>query len=196
MSSRPSTSHSIRKAPSRPQLVSKATTHLSLSNGQAFGTESRDDTATIATKQRTFLGGNLASHSASDADDNASVKSFMPGVEGMGDGESIMGEVMGKEEKTDTEKTLLRTLWHKFADSEAQSMFPLDPDFDAAFGREFDEIEDMSTDGSNEGLTYTAYLEVACADAVNRSCHASMARETQAFPHLIECRKAHIQQTW
>jgi hypothetical protein len=120
----------------------------------------------------------------------------MPTIEGMGDGESIMGDVMGKEEKTETEKTLLRSLGHKFVDSEAQSMFPLDPEFDAAFNREFDEIEDMSTDGSNEGLTYTAYLDVACADVVNRSCYASMARETQAFPHLVECRKAYIQQTW
>jgi hypothetical protein len=196
MSSRPSTSHSIRKAPSRPQLVSQATTQLSLSNGQAFGTESRDDAASIATKQRSFPGGNLAPHSASDADDNASVKSYMPTIEGMSDGESIMGDVMGKEEKTETEKTLLRSLGHKFVDSEAQSMFPPDPEFDAAFNREFDEIEDMSTDGSNEGLTYTAYLDVACADVVNRSCYASMARETQAFPHLVECRKAYIQQTW
>ena len=193
--SRPSTSYSIRKAPSRPQLVSKATTQLSLSTGQAFGTESRDDAASIATKQRSFLGANLHSHSTSDADDSASIRSYMPGTEGVGEGESILGEVLGHEQKTDTEKTLLRSLGHKFGDGEAQSMFPPDPQFDAAFNREFDEVDEMSVDGSNEGLTHTAYLVVACADVVNRSCYASMARKTQTFPHLVECRQAHIQQT-
>jgi hypothetical protein len=196
MSSRPSTSHSIRKAPSRPQLVSKATTQLSLSNGQAFGTESRDDAASIATKQRSFLGANLNPHSASDADDSASTRSYAPGIEGMGDGESILGEVMGQEQKTDTEKTLLRALGHRFVDSEAQSMFPPDAEFDAAFNHEFDGIEEMSADGSNEGLAYSVCLVVACADVVNRTCDAPMACETQAFPHTFQCRQAHIQQTW
>jgi hypothetical protein len=197
LNSRPSTSHSIRKAPSRPQLVSKATTQLSLSNGQAFGTESRDDApASDSAKQRTFLGLNLPSHSASDADDSASIRSYMPGAEGVGEGESILGEIMGQEEKTETEKTLLRSLGHKFADGQAESMFPPDPEFDAAFNREFDEIDSMSVDGSNEGLKCTVCLKVACADVVNRSCYAPMACETEAFLDSIECWKTHIQPTW
>jgi hypothetical protein len=195
LSSRPSTSHSIRKSPSRPQLISKATTQLTLSNGQAFGSDSRDDSpASTASKQRSFAGG-LPSRNTSDADDSASIRSYMPGAEEGIETESILGEVMGQQEKTTTEKALLRSLGHKFVDAEALSMFPSDPEFDAAFGREFDEVEDMSVDGSNEGLAYTASLEVACADVANRSCYAPMACETQAFPHLVECRKAHIQPT-
>ncbi|KAF2827544.1 DUF254-domain-containing protein [Ophiobolus disseminans] len=150
LSSRPSTSHSIRKTPSRPQLVSKATTHLSLSNGQAFASDARDDSpASSASKQRSFLGLNLTSNNTSDIDDNASVMSYMP-RDGMGDTESIMGEVMGQQEKSETEKTLLRSLGHKFVDTEAQSMFPSDPQFEAAFDSEFYEVEDIKADGSNE----------------------------------------------
>ncbi|OAK99786.1 vacuolar fusion protein MON1 [Phaeosphaeriaceae sp. SRC1lsM3a] len=150
LSSRPSTSHSIHKAPSRPQLVSKATTQLSLSNGQAFGNESRADMATVEDGQRGFLGVSLPSHGAGEADDSASIVSYMPGTGALGEAESILGEVMGQEEKTETEKMLLRTLGHKLADSEAQSMFLPDPQFDAAFNCEFDEIEAIGESGSNE----------------------------------------------
>jgi hypothetical protein len=120
----------------------------------------------------------------------------MPGAEGVGEGESILGEIMGQEEKTETEKTLLRSLGHKFADSQAESMFPPDPGFDAAFNREFDEIDNMGVDGSNEGLTCTTCPEVACADVVNRSRYASMACKIEAFPHPIKRWEAHIQSTW
>ncbi|KAH7085675.1 vacuolar fusion protein mon1 [Paraphoma chrysanthemicola] len=151
LNSRPSTSHSIHKSPSRPQLVSKATTQLSLSSGQAFGTDARDDQRpATGTNQRSFLGVNVPSNNASDADDSASVMSLMPALEGGMETESILGEVMGQQEKTQTEKLLLRSLGHKFISTEAQSMFAPDPDFDAAFESELDEVEDMTADGSNE----------------------------------------------
>ena len=112
-------------------------------------------------KQRGLLGLNVASNNTSDIDDNASVRSYMP-RDGMGDTESILGEVMGQQEKSATERTLLRSLGHKFVDSEAQSMFPVDAQFDAAFNREFDEIEDMNADGSNEGQTHCACRHSMC----------------------------------
>lgn len=121
---------------------------------------------TVEDGKRGFLGMTLPSHSASEADDSASIMSYMPSTGGPGDAESILGEVMGQDEKTETEKTLLRSLGHKFADSEAQSMFPADAQFDAAFNQEFDEIEGISGDGSNEGLAYTVLVQVACADVV------------------------------
>jgi hypothetical protein len=169
-----------------------------LSNGQAFGVEARDDSASsdAATKQRSSIGVNLPSHSASDADDGASVRSYMPAGDSTVEVESILGEVMGRDEKTETEKTLLRSLGHKFVESEAQSMFPPDAEFDAAFDREFDDIESMSADGSNEGLAYTMHLDIACADVVNRGCYAPMACQTEAFPHPVQCWQTHIQQTW
>jgi hypothetical protein len=188
LSPRPATSHSVRRTPSRPQLVSKATTHLSLSNGQAFGTESREDSpASSASKQRSVAGLRIASNGTSDADDNASVRSYMP-RDGMGDTESILGEVMAPQQKSETERTLLRSLGHRFVDTEAQSMFPPDPHFDAAFDREFDDVDDMKADGSNEGQPYSARIRVACADEVDSRRHAPMAREAQALPHPVERR--------
>jgi hypothetical protein len=127
-----------------------------------------------------------------EADDNASIISYMTRAEGIGEGESILGEILGREEKTETEKTLLKSLGHKFVDSGAQSLFPPDDKFDAAFNREFAEIEDMNVDGSNEGLAHTTCSKVACADVENRSCHAPMACEIEAFPDLIECRQTHL----
>ncbi|EFQ87952.1 hypothetical protein PTT_16335 [Pyrenophora teres f. teres 0-1] len=146
--SRPSTSHST--APARPRLLSKATTQLSVANTQAFATDTKDvsPTSTVA-KPHTFTGANAVSRNMDDVDDTASVASFAP-TEAAGYQESILGEVIGQAEKSEQEKSLLRTLGHKFGDAEAQSMFPPDPYFEAAFRREFDEIDEMAMDGSNE----------------------------------------------
>ncbi|KAF1839618.1 DUF254-domain-containing protein [Decorospora gaudefroyi] len=147
--SRPGTSHST--APARPQLVSKATTQLSVANTQAFATDSKGDSPTsTVSKSRNFLGVNLASRNVSDVDDSASVRSYAPTIEAGGYQESILGEIMGQEEKSEQEKSLLQTLGHRFVDAEAQSMFLPDPYFEAAFRREFDEVDQMAADGSNE----------------------------------------------
>ncbi|KAH6859890.1 DUF254-domain-containing protein [Alternaria alternata] len=147
--SRPSTSHST--APGRPQLLSKATTQLSVARTQAFATDAKDESPTSSgPKPRDVLGANLGSHNLSDADDSASIRSYAPTIEAAGYQESILGEVMGQVEKSEQEKSLLRTLGHKFVDAEAQSMFPPDPYFEAAFHREFDDVDDMAMDGSNE----------------------------------------------
>lgn len=107
--------------------------------------------------------------------------------------ESILGDVVAPEAKTEQEKTLLRSLGHKFEDAEAQSLFPPDPWLEKAFGREFDDLEELNTEGSNEGQACAMYLQVAFADVVNRSRGAAVARETEALPHSLECRQAHLQ---
>ncbi|PSN62372.1 DUF254-domain-containing protein [Corynespora cassiicola Philippines] len=143
LDSRPSTAHST--APARPQLVSKATTQLSYTDTQAYSSDSRDQSpSSAAPRSRTYFGLNL-NRNPSDADDSASVRSYAPTIEGGADVESMMGDVIGEDEKT-----LLRSLGHRFDDQESEAMFPPDPDFELAFSREFDEIEDMSMDGSNE----------------------------------------------
>lgn len=58
---------------------------------------------------------------------------------------------MGAAEKSKQEETLLRSLGHRFENAESQSMFPPDPDFESAFDSEFEEVENMAADGSNEG---------------------------------------------
>ncbi|KAJ8105770.1 hypothetical protein OPT61_g9981 [Boeremia exigua] len=57
---------------------------------------------------------------------------------------------MGAAEKSKHEETLLRSLGHRFEDAEAQSMFPPDPDFEASFDTEFQDVDAMAADGSNE----------------------------------------------
>lgn len=147
--SRPASSHSIRRAPSRPQLVSKATTQLSVTNTQAFGSDPRDDSGSPASKPRHILP-NVSSNTTSDADDSASIMSYAPTIAEAG-GESILGEVMDATEKSKQAETLLRSLGHRFNDAESQSMFPPDPDFESSFDREFDDVGEMAADGSNEG---------------------------------------------
>lgn len=196
LNSRPSTSHSTAHsiAPSRPQLLSKATTQLSYANSQARGSDSRDESLTA--KPRNFLDVHLPSRGASDTEDSASVRSYAPTIDAAGEAESILGEVMESQEKSEQERALLRSLGHKLVDAEAQSIFPPDPWFEKAFDREFDNIDEMKTDGSNEGQAYVMCLQVASADVENRSCYAPVARETEAFPHPLECRQAHIQPAW
>ncbi|KAI4955535.1 Vacuolar fusion protein mon1 [Alternaria rosae] len=147
--SRPSTSHST--APGRPQLLSKATTQLSVARTQAFAIDAKDESPTSSgPKTRDVLGASLGAHNLSDADDGASIRSYAPTIEAAGYQESLLGEVMGQAEKSEQEESLLRTLGHRFVDAEAQSMFPPDPYFEEAFRREFDEVDEMAMDGSNE----------------------------------------------
>ena len=149
-SSRPASSHSVRRAPSRPQLVSKATTQLSVTNTQAYGSDSRDDSNSPASSKARHVLPNLSSNATSDADDSASVRSYAPTIAEAG-GESILGEIVDATEKSRQEETLLRSLGHKFDDAEAQSMFPPDPEFESSFDREFEDIPEMAANGSNEG---------------------------------------------
>jgi hypothetical protein len=58
----------------------------------------------------------------------------------------MLGEAAGL-----SEKSLLRSLGHSFEDKENVSMFAPDPELETAFAHEFDEIEDMQPDGSNQG---------------------------------------------
>ncbi|KAF2660674.1 DUF254-domain-containing protein [Lophiostoma macrostomum CBS 122681] len=143
LDSRPTTSHST--APARPQLVSKATTQLSFSNTQTYSDESREESVSSGvSKPKAFFGWNRI-RNAGDAEDNASVRSYAPTSEVGVEAESIMGDIGGLQEKT-----LLRTLGSRFEDRESESMFPPDPIAEAAFEQEFDEIEDMKPDGTNE----------------------------------------------
>ena len=53
---------------------------------------------------------------------------------------------MGPAERSEQEKSLLRALGQQFVDAEPQSLFPPDPEFEATFRREFDEVDDFSGD--------------------------------------------------
>ncbi|KAF2731079.1 DUF254-domain-containing protein [Polyplosphaeria fusca] len=142
LDSRPSTSHST--APARPRLVSKATTQLSYTDTQQYHQDSKDDSLSSGTSRpKRFFG--FASRNVSDTDDTASVRSVAPTLGAGGDMESIMGDLMPGQEKPP-----LNILGHVVQDQEAESLFLPDPDFDEAFIREFDDIDDIDADGSNQ----------------------------------------------
>lgn len=194
LDSRPSTSHSV--APTRPQLISKATTQLSYADSHTVTNDSRDQSpSSRASKSRSFFGLALgASRNASDVEDSASIRSVAQTPDMGADVESILGEVIG-----DHEKSLLRSLGHKIEQPRVTaSLFPLDPELEAAFETEFDEVEEMKGDGSNEGKAggQSLFLERVRADSLNRSCYAAVAREAEAFPHPFECGQANIQSAW
>jgi hypothetical protein len=120
--------------------------------------------------------------------DAASVRSFAPTIGVEAETESILGEVMG-----DHEKSLLRSLGHRFADKESESMFPPDPSFAEAFEHEFDDIDDMAADGSNEGQNLVLYLgivlELICRTRIS---NATVARETEALSDPLLGRETHL----
>ncbi|KAL5438267.1 Vacuolar fusion protein mon1 [Paraphaeosphaeria minitans] len=140
--SRPTTSHSI--TPGRPRLVSKATTQLSFADSTNHKNNSREPSSSRAPKPRSYFGLNLGSlGNTSDGEDSASIASIAPAAEVGLDAESMLGEGMGIHEKT-----LLASLGQHF--QEAPSMFASDPVFEEAFANEFDEVEQMAQDNSNE----------------------------------------------
>lgn len=194
-SSRPASSHSIARQPSRPQLVSKATTQLSVTNTQAYGSDSRDDSASPASSKPRHVLPNLSSNATSDADDSASIRSYAATIAEAG-GESILGEIVDATEKSKQEETLLRSLGHRFEGAERQSMFPPDPDFESAFDREFEDVDDMAADGSNEGQKIVRHRHLVYTDTGNRTSDAAMASKAEAFLDPLERRKAHLQSTW
>jgi len=185
LTSRPSTSHSTTRliAPTRPQLLSKATTHVSYANSQTWGGESH-----IVDDHRT-------PRHASDQD-SASLRSCAPAVDAGGDAESTLGDFMADDAPLEQEPLLLRSLGHRFVDSESQSLFPADPWLTNAFGCEFDNMDDLLPDGSNQGQRGPRPWQTAVADAVDRSGHAPVACQTQAFPHPLQRRQAHLQPAW
>ncbi|KAF2869074.1 trafficking protein Mon1-domain-containing protein [Massariosphaeria phaeospora] len=143
LDSRPSTSHST--TPTRPQLVSKATTQLTLSDTQTYSDQSKGESPGSSTSHaRNFIGLNR-SRKDSDVEDSASVRSFAPTIDAGLDAASILGDAAG-----DHETSLLLALGHRFGSKDPASLFAPDSDFEDAFEGEFDEIEDMEANGSNE----------------------------------------------
>ena len=175
--------------PDRPHLVSKATTQLSFADSSNHQNESRAPSPSRASKARAYFGLNLgSSKNTSDADDSASIRSVIPPSEVGLDVESILGEGMG-----DHEKPLLVSMGHHAED--AESMFAPDPDFEQSFATEFDDIEEMAQDGSNEGQRRASLNIDVCAsaDSIGSIHHESVARQTKTLLDIVECREAHIQ---
>lgn len=136
----------------RPQLQSKATTALSLEGVQILthGGSQADSSATPGTRQvSASVAGYNISRSGSDIEDTPSVRSMMPVLDAGADMESILGEVL-PDRPTSTWKTPFAPVDPE--KSGEASLFLDDDDFDRTFAHEFDELEEIKEDGSNEGM--------------------------------------------
>lgn len=137
---RPGTSASIR-----PSLQSKATTALS-SVDIHVQSRGNDETRTPAARQFSLAFGKSRSRSTSDADETYSVYSHAPTLEPGDGGESMLGDVLqdtttpGLIPKTPTAQGMI----------EQEAFFPDDARFDDAFSEEFNELDDITSDGLNE----------------------------------------------
>ncbi|KAF2641210.1 DUF254-domain-containing protein [Massarina eburnea CBS 473.64] len=130
--------------PMRPALVSKPTTQVSFAGAHNYQNDARPESpssSSHASKSNAYVGLSMGA----GADDNASIVSYAPTTDVGFDTESMIGEVLPP-----TEKSLLQSMRHKFADKEPESLFTPDTELEAAFATEFDDVEEMSADGSNE----------------------------------------------
>lgn len=142
------------RTPTRPQLQSKATTALYLKDVESqvhSASPSRlypSSAHRTASRQRSFTNfGRYVSRNGSDVEDNASVKSYAPTLELNGDLESLLGEATAEHQspawKADTEHWETLKMF--------QALLPEDVEFERSFTREFEDIDELDSDGSNEG---------------------------------------------
>lgn len=134
-------------AAARPTLQSKATTALTLPDVQTHSDGRKGTHSTPGSRRISFS--NLRagiSRSGSEADDSGSVRSYGgPMLEAGEDMESVLEDIVTNQE---------RTVWTQLLSPRQQQehiLFPIDEEFERAFDREFDELEDVEADGSNEG---------------------------------------------
>jgi vacuolar fusion protein MON1 len=138
----PSQVRPVEKSPTGTHLQAKATTALSLADAQTLPHRSGPSTHI---RQSSSSGSGAESNlPASDADESMSVLSGA-GAETALDADSMLGEVLQKDSFpwafTDSKTPKVK---------ESSGIFPSEPEFEDAFEHEFDELDDITSDGLNE----------------------------------------------
>lgn len=139
----------LSKRVSRPQLLSQATTALSLTDVHTqtrLEPNSSPASRAVSRKQSYTHIGRFASNAYSDADDSTSLRSFAPTLDARSDGESLLGDVQ-KDDATPAWKAL-------------SAQIEKDDPFEAALGEddilsmqmqhEFDSLEQLDSGDRNE----------------------------------------------
>jgi len=180
---------------SRPQLQSISTTAVSLTDIHAHASQngSQEAFASVSEKVHSRASpavnnsfGRYISRNGSDADESGSVKSYARTIEGHGDAESLLGDVLGDEEVP---------AW-KLSSSQEESLDSsdlLEQDEGEAtvdFNHEFDELSEATEGSDNEGTTIFITI-IASVNLIkvtySRSPHRPMEAETQALLYPIIC---------
>ncbi|KAI9770929.1 MAG: Vacuolar fusion protein mon1 [Geoglossum simile] len=165
----PSTSLYSSASP-KPSLQSKATTALSLTDihTQSFPDGSRGTYVTASARLVTGFNADLppadyysgvSTRNPSVYGDAASIRSCAPTLQVGGDIESLMGEVLGSSRENPAWKLLSSQM-----ESEAPfgQLSEEDKGFEIKFTEEFNEIEDLNADGSNEGISPQTEVLLNC----------------------------------
>ena len=143
------------KSSPRPPLRTTATTALSLTDIQthSFPDGSRETYSSLSARSRTSPGeafGAIDRHlsrSGSETGDTSSIRSILPNPEAGGDVESLLGEVLGNGNE--------RLAWKRNSrPRSASNTFEAhgDDGLPVKFSREFDALDELKEDGSNEGM--------------------------------------------
>ena len=143
------------KSSPRPQLRTTATTALSLTDIQTHSLPdgSRETYSSLSARSTANSGkayggvDRYLSRSGSEAGDTSSIRSYVPTLEAGGDVESLLGEVLSSGNGGQA--------WKRHTGGGAtSSAFEADPDGNLSikFRREFDALDELREDGSNEGM--------------------------------------------
>ena len=145
-------SFNLSKKSSRPQLVSQATTAVSLADAHTQSrldvgsTQSSPASRAVSRKHSYTHFGRFVGNSASDADDSGSLKSFAPTLDVRLDNESILGDVP-EDNATPAWKSLS-------AQAEREDPFDdvlrEDDIMSVQMEHEMQDLDEMNEDGSNE----------------------------------------------
>lgn len=142
----------LSKRPSRPNLQARATTALSLADAQSDvpqdNSSPRSFVQSISRRPSHAYLGRSVSRAASEAGDTSSLLSYAPSVDFGGPTESLIGEIVSHP-ATPAWKALSAQLE---IDNPFDRIFSEDDVFSDRFSQEFDEVEDVNRDGSNEEL--------------------------------------------
>ncbi|RDI77445.1 hypothetical protein Vi05172_g12565 [Venturia inaequalis] len=127
----------------------RPTTALSLADVHVQSHTTHDENRTSpTTRQFSFAGfRNVASRRGSVEDDTESVMSYAPTLQADGDMESMLGDV---EHARATPGMKPLTPMTRADGVVEEEIFPADPAFDEAYEHEFDELDDITSDGLNE----------------------------------------------
>lgn len=150
----------LSKRTSRPQLLSKATTAVSLadvhtqSHLEPGSAQSSPVSRAVSRKQSQTHLGRFASAANSDADDSASLKSFAPTLDAQLDGDGIRGDFAGAE----TSSAWKALSSHLDTGSAAEPVLAEDDILSVQMQNEFNNL-DLNDDGSNEEALLVAWKE-------------------------------------
>lgn len=164
---------------SRPQLQARPTTALSLADAHTTthhdGTLARSGSRTVSRKASAATLGRAASRVGSDMDDSSSVRSYAPSLDYGGHAESLLGDILA-DQATPAWKALSAQLEVEDPFERLEHVFDEDDLFSARLHHEFDALEELRADGSNEGWCLFSVASIRHLTMLAQKCSGMTGR--------------------